>query len=78
MAEYAGDIWYGDVMHGPRVAMHGALQKAYLVSLMDDASRLIVHPALCRGEAALDIEAVLKQAGPGCTPIMQTSKGCLR
>jgi hypothetical protein len=62
VAEYAGDIWYGDVMHGPRVPMNGGLHKAYLVSLMDDASRLITHSAFCPGETALDIEAVLKQA----------------
>ena len=62
VAEYAGDIWYGDVMHGPRVPMEGKQRKAYLVSLMDDASRLIVHSAFCPGETALDIEAVLKQA----------------
>jgi len=62
VAEYAGDIWYGDVMHGPRVPMGGALRKAYLVSLMDDASRLLAHSAFCPGETALDIEAVLKQA----------------
>jgi hypothetical protein len=62
VAEHAGDIWYGDVMHGPRVPMHGALRKAYLVSLMDDASRLIAHSAFRPGETALDIEAVLKQA----------------
>ena len=61
-AEYAGDIWYGDVMHGPKVPMAGALRKAYLVSLMDDASRLILHSAFCPGEGALDIEGVLKQA----------------
>ena len=62
VAEHAGDIWYGDVMHGPRVPMDGGLRKAYLVSLMDDASRLIVHSAFRPGETALDIEAVLKQA----------------
>jgi transposase InsO family protein len=62
VAEYAGDIWYGDVMHGPRVPMGGRLRKAYLVSLMDDASRLIAHSAFCPSETALDIEAVLKQA----------------
>lgn len=61
-AEYAGDIWYGDVMHGPKVPMGRALRKAYLVSLMDDASRLIAHSAFCPGEGALDIEGVLKQA----------------
>lgn len=61
-AEHAGDIWYGDVMHGPKVAIKGQLRKAYLVSLMDDASRLITHSAFCPGETALDIEGVLKQA----------------
>lgn len=62
VAEHAGDIWYGDVMHGPRVPIGGVLRKAYLLSLMDDASRLITHSAFCSGERALDIEGVLKQA----------------
>jgi transposase InsO family protein len=62
VAEHASDIWYGDVMHGPKVVINGRLRKAYLVSLMDDASRLITHSAFCPGETALDIEGVLKQA----------------
>ena len=62
LAESAGDIWYGDVMHGPQVPVAGRLRKVYLVSLMDDASRLIAHGAFCTGETALDIEGVLKQA----------------
>jgi transposase InsO family protein len=61
-AEFAGSIWYGDVMHGPRVPHKGSLRKTYLVSLIDDASRLIAHSAFCLGETALDIEGVLKQA----------------
>ena len=61
-AEFAGDIWSGDVMHGPRVPVNGRLRKVYLVSLMDDASRLLTHSAFCLGEKALDIEGVLKQA----------------
>ena len=61
-ARYAGDIWYGDVMHGPRVPVKGRIRKVYLVSLMDDASRLLTHSAFCTGEKALDIEGVLKQA----------------
>ncbi len=61
-AEYAGDIWYGDVMHGPGVPVNGRMRKVYLVSLMDDASRLLTHSAFCTGEKALDIEGVLKQA----------------
>lgn len=61
-AEFAGTIWYGDVMHGPRVRLEGRLRKTYLVSLFDDASRLVAHSAFCLGETALDIEGVLKQA----------------
>jgi transposase InsO family protein len=61
-AEFAGSIWYGDVMHGPRVPVKGQIRKTYLVSLFDDASRLVAHSAFCLGETALDIEGVLKQA----------------
>ena len=61
-AEFAGSVWYGDVMHGPRVSVKGQLRKTYLVSLIDDASRLVAHSAFCLGETALDIEGVLKQA----------------
>ena len=61
-ADYPGDIIYGDVMHGPKVVINGKTQKSYLVSLMDDKSRLILHSAFCPGETALDIEYVLKQA----------------
>ena len=61
-AEHAGDIWYGDVMHGPMIQTSDGRRKVYLVSLMDDASRLIAHSAFCHAEAALDIEGVLKQA----------------
>jgi transposase InsO family protein len=62
VAEHANAIWYGDVMHGPTVMVKGRNRKVYLVSLMDDASRLIAHSAFCCGETALDIEGVLKQA----------------
>jgi transposase InsO family protein len=61
-ADYPGDIIYGDVMHGPQVVINGKTQKSYLVSLMDDKSRLILHSAFCPSETALDIEYVLKQA----------------
>ena len=61
-AEFAGSIWYGDVLHGPRLPLGGRTRKTYLVSLMDDASRLLAHSAFCLGETALDIEGVLKQA----------------
>ncbi len=62
VAEQAGELWQGDVMHGPKVPVNGRVRKVYLVSLIDDASRLMAHSAFCTSETALDIEAVLKQA----------------
>lgn len=61
-AAHAGAIWYGDVLHGPVVPVAGKCRKTYLVSLIDDCSRLVTHSAFCLGETAQDIEGVLKQA----------------
>jgi putative transposase len=62
LAAHCGDIWYGDVMHGPHIQTAQGMRKVYLVSLMDDASRFVVHSEFCLGETALDIEGALKQA----------------
>lgn len=62
VAAHAGELWQGDVLHGPSIQTKNGLRKTYLVSLMDDASRLLAHSAFCFGETALDIEGVLKQA----------------
>ncbi len=61
-ALFSGDVWYGDVMHGPCVQTNQGIKKTYLVSIMDDASRLICHSAFCLDETALSIEFVLKEA----------------
>ena len=58
VAEFANDLWQGDVMHGPKLCG----RKTYLISLMDDASRLITHSAFYHAESVLEIEGVLKQA----------------
>lgn len=62
VAGCAGALWYGDVMHGPTLILGGRSRKTYLVSLLDDASRLVAHSAFCLAEGALEIEGVLKQA----------------
>lgn len=61
-ALFAGDVWYGDVMHGPHIQTAQGKRKTYLVSIMDDASRLICHSVFCLDETALSIEFVLKEA----------------
>ena len=62
VAKRAGELWQGDVLHGPSIPTQNGMRKTYLVSLMDDASRLLAHSAFCLGETALDIEGALKQA----------------
>jgi len=50
VAAHAGDIWQGDVLHGPTIQTADGMRKTYLVSLMDDKSRLITHSAFCFNE----------------------------
>lgn len=62
VAQFANDLWQGDVMHGPKIQLNGRWRKTYLVSLMDDASRLLTHSTFHLAEGAVEIEDVLKQA----------------
>ena len=50
------------MLHGPQIPTPRGMRKTYLVSLLDDASRLITHCAFCLGETAVDVEGVLKDA----------------
>ena len=52
VAEHAGDIWHGDVLHGPTIQTPTGMRKIYLVSLIDDASRLLAHSTFCFGDLA--------------------------
>lgn len=38
VAKHAGDLWQGDVLHGPSIQNSTGMRKTYLVSLLDDAS----------------------------------------
>jgi transposase InsO family protein len=43
-AELPNDLWQSDVMHGPKVDdVDGRQKKTYLIAILDDHSRLIVH-----------------------------------
>lgn len=62
VAEFANDLWQSDVMHGPKITVNGRARKTYLISFMDDASRLLTHSAFYLDEGAVAVESVLKQA----------------
>jgi len=42
-AELPNDLWQADIMHGPRVNSDGKMKKTYLIAIIDDYSRMIVH-----------------------------------
>ena len=37
-----GDLWMGDVLHGPRVIAGGRLRKSYVIAFIDSATRFVV------------------------------------
>jgi putative transposase len=60
--EKAGDLWMSDVMHGPAVTVGGKKRKAYLIALIDDATRVIPYAAFALSENTAAFLPVLKQA----------------
>jgi putative transposase len=63
LPEHAGDLWVGDAMHGPLVRHEdGREGKAYLISILDAATRYVVSSRFCANEGALSHENVLRGA----------------
>ena len=58
----AGELWMGDVLHGPRVIADGRLRKSYLIAFIDSATRFVPAAELRLSEGAADHEYALKQA----------------
>lgn len=57
-----GELWMGDVLHGPRVIADGRVRKSYLIAFIDSATRFVPAAELRLSEGAADHEYVLKQA----------------
>jgi transposase InsO family protein len=59
----AGELWMSDVMHGPSVVASGRRkQKAYLICVLDDATRVIPFAAFALSEGTVAFLLVLRQA----------------
>jgi transposase len=56
------ELWQSDVMHGPDVLVDGKMRKAYLIAILDDHSRLIVHGEFFLTEGLNDFKSCLKSA----------------
>ncbi len=59
----AGELWMSDVMHGPSVTTeNGRKRKAYLIGLIDDATRVVPYTAFALSENTAAFLPVLQQA----------------
>jgi len=57
-----GDLWMGDVLHGPVVLAQGRVRKSYLIAFIDSATRFVPAAEVRLSESAADHEYALKQA----------------
>ena len=63
-APEAGALWQADVMHGPRMPREGkrGTYKTYLISFIDDATRVVPYSEFCFGEGIEPFLAVFAGA----------------
>jgi len=61
--ELAGDCWQGDVMYGPSLpGKDGRRRKTYLLAILDDATRVIVHAQFYFEQHLRSLKDCLRQA----------------
>ncbi len=60
-AEHPNGIWQSDVMHGPYVTVDGKSKKAYLIAIIDDHSRFIIHAEFYLAETRENFLDCLRQ-----------------
>ncbi len=61
-AEYPNELWQSDVMHGPKIVVNGKNKKTYLIAIIDDHSRLIIHAEFYLSEGLDNFKDCLKEA----------------
>jgi len=60
--EFANDCWQADTSHGPKIMINGRKVQTYLIAIIDDASRLVVHAQFFLRDNAVNMQETLKKA----------------
>jgi hypothetical protein len=60
--EFANDCWQSDTSNGPVINVDGQKRRAYLICIIDDASRLITHGEFFFNDNAINMQIVFKKA----------------
>jgi putative transposase len=56
------DLWQSDILHGPNVFEQGKWKKSYLIAILDDHSRFILHAEFYLSEKTETFKLALKDA----------------
>ena len=59
--EFANDCWQSDISVGPYLTVDGKKHKTYIIAIIDDASRLIIHAEAFFFENLLALLSVFKK-----------------
>jgi len=60
--EFANDCWQSDTSHGPVIKVNGQKKQTYLITFIDDASRLILHGEFFFNDNAVNMQTVFRKA----------------
>jgi len=60
--EFANDCWQADTCFLPAITVNGSKQKTYLISIIDDASRLPMHTEIFFADNAVNFQHCLRKA----------------
>ncbi|MCP4113394.1 MAG: DDE-type integrase/transposase/recombinase [Desulfobacteraceae bacterium] len=61
-ASAPNELWQSDILHGPYIVVKGKKRKTYLIAIMDDHSRLVVHGEFYFSENFNSFKNCFKQA----------------
>jgi transposase InsO family protein len=60
--EFANDCWQADCSNGPIIKLSGKKTKTYLILLLDDASRMVLHSQFYLSDNAVNTQDSFRQA----------------
>jgi len=60
--EYANDCWQADSSVGPVIKVNGKKMQTWLISYLDDASRIVTHAEFFFNDNSVNMQLVLKKA----------------
>lgn len=60
--EFANDCWQSDTSHGAIIKVNGQKRQTFLITFIDDASRLITHGEFFFNDNAVNMQTVFKKS----------------